>query len=39
MDERLRQALAEIEKLKAAHQDEAAAADRWTGKVSSGGNG
>jgi serine O-acetyltransferase len=39
MDERLRQALAEIEKLKLAHQDEAAAADRWTGKISSGGNG
>jgi serine O-acetyltransferase len=39
MDERLRQALAEIEKLKAAHQDEGAAADRWTGKVSSGGKG
>jgi serine O-acetyltransferase len=39
MDERLRQALAEIEKLKLAHQDEAAAADRWTSKISSGGNG
>ena len=29
-DERLQIALAEIEKLKAAHEDEAAAAERWT---------
>src|SRR5882724_12034970 len=39
MDERLHQALAEIAKLKAEHEGEEAAADRWTGKVSSGGKG
>jgi serine O-acetyltransferase len=39
MDERLHQALAEIDKLKAEHEGEEAAAERWTGKVSSGGKG